>query len=174
MDGLLLVLILKKILLITTTRPCNFPNTLKHAIHRGKKAFPTWTTSIQVRIFETGWKQLFFSLLHTQMLYTNTCKVGCVHTLKPRAVQQSTKITLHKNIPSETHNNLAVMSHMLLVCFYLHLTSKSQSPLRSELPFPFSALRQTENNMYLVTSVYPNKQLSSSNSALCTTHICQI
>lgn len=66
------------------------------------------------------------------------------------------------------------MSHRLEVCFYLQLTSKSRSPLSSELPFPFSALRQTENNLYLVTNVYTYKQLSSSNSALCAIHICQI
>lgn len=52
-------------------------------------------------------------LFITHSTYTNTCKLGCVHTLKPERVQQSTKITLDKYIPFKTHNNLAVMSHML-------------------------------------------------------------
>lgn len=104
-------------------------------------------------------------------VYTNACKQGCVHTLNTTSVCNGALRSHFVKIFPQRHT---ITQELCLTCFYLKLTSKSQSPLHSELPFPFSVLRQTENNIYLVTNVYPYKQLSATNSAQCSTHIRQI
>lgn len=104
-------------------------------------------------------------------MYTNACKQGCVHTLNTTSVCNGALRSHFVKILLQRH---AITQELCLTCFYLKLTSKSQSPLHSELPFPFSVLRQTENNIYLVTNVYPYKHLSATNSAQCSTHIRQI
>lgn len=100
-------------------------------------------------------------------MYTNACKQGCVHTLNTTSVCNGALRSHFVKIFPQRH---AITQELCLTCFYLKLTSKSQSPLHSELPFPFSVLRQTENNIYLVTNVYPYKHLSATNSAQCSTH----
>lgn len=101
-------------------------------------------------------------------------RMKCAHASRLSGLQQRSKITLYKKVPFKIHNNSSYVSQAGSL---LLSPARSQITITTELQAAiliFSSLRQTENNMHLVTNVYTYKQLSSSNSAQHGIHICQI